>query len=94
MRSFFPRSISTLRRFYNQEKLVGGYQRKLDDVEGEFLFCVCKDENMNDFKKLFDMKRKLRSLSGIKRDYNFIHSSNTLEEFVRQLEIVERMPWQ
>ena len=64
---------------------MGGYQRKLDDVEGEFLFCVCKDENMNDFKKLFDMKRKLRSLSGIKRDYNFIHSSNTLEEFVRQL---------
>jgi hypothetical protein len=49
-----------LRKFYNQENLVGGYEKKLDDVEGEFLFCICKDENMNDFNKLFDIKRKLR----------------------------------
>jgi hypothetical protein len=66
----------------------------LDDVEGEFLFCICKDENMNDFNKLFDIKRKLRKLSGVKDDYNFLHSSNSTEEFVRQIEIVEKMSWQ
>ena len=49
---------------------------------------------MNDFKKLFDVKRKLRGLSGIKDDYNFLHSSNSTEEFVRQIEIVEKMSWQ
>jgi len=83
MKGIFPKSIKTLRKFYNQENLVGGYHRKLDDVEGEFLFFVCKDENMNDFKKLFEIKKKLRALSGIKDDYNFMHSSNSTEEFVR-----------
>ena len=83
-----------MRKFYNQEQLVGGYKKKLTDVKDEFLFCICKDKEMNDTRKLLDLKKKFRALSRIEDDYNFIHSSNSIEEFVRQLEILEKLPWQ
>lgn len=83
-----------MRKFYNQEQLVGGYEKKLADVKDEFLFCICKDKEMNDIRKLLDLKKKFRALSRIKDDYNFMHSSNSTEEFVRQLVILERLPWQ
>ena len=46
--SFFPNDMKLSRKFYNNEDLIGGYAKKLDGMRGEFIFCICKDEKMND----------------------------------------------
>jgi hypothetical protein len=92
--SYFPNSMSLTRKFYNNERLLGGYDKKLDGIKGEFIFCVCLDNKANRFKKLFDLKRKFRHIRGIKNDFDFIHSSQNIEELITQLGIIGELPWQ
>ena len=51
-RSYFPNDIRLARTFYDNEDLIRGYGKKLDGMKGEFIFCICKDEKMNNIPKL------------------------------------------
>jgi diketogulonate reductase-like aldo/keto reductase len=87
--------MSTLRKFYNNEILVGGYQKKLNDVKGEFIFIAAKDNSdiRGYVDRLNKLKRQVRGLSRYENDYNFIHSSSSLDEFCRQLRIIGGFKW-
>jgi hypothetical protein len=89
----FPNSINILKEFYNNEYLVGGYDKKLEDIQGRFIFCICKDKELNNYKKLYDLKKQIRNLSDYENDYNFIHSSNSVPELIRQLKIIGGFQW-
>ena len=92
--SFFPNDMKLSRKFYNNEDLIGGYAKKLDGMRGEFIFCICKDEKMNDISKVVELKRKIRNLRNLKQDFNLIHASQTIQEFTRQIKIIGELPWQ
>lgn len=93
-KSFFPNDLDLVRRFYNNENLISGYQRKLDGMIGEFIFCICHDRSGGDLVKLSRIKSKLRSVRNRKIDYNLIHGSESLSEFMRQVNIIGRLSWQ
>ena len=77
-KSCFPNDMELARRFYDNERLLGGYGKKLDGMRDEFVFCVCKDKEMNNIVKLLELKHELRGWRGIKDDFNFIHASQTI----------------
>ena len=93
-KSEFPKSMNLLKKFYSNVPLEGGYAQKLDDVNGEFLFCIAHDKNMNDFQKIKNLKTKYRSLEKQEEGYRLLHASDNIKEFTRQLRIIEELVWQ
>ena len=92
--SYFPNDMTLARKFYDNENLIGGYARKLNGMKNEFIFCICKDKKMNDFEKVTGLKKKIRKLRNLPNDFNLIHASESIKEFVRQLKIIGELPWQ
>ena len=93
-KSWFPNDIKLARKFYGNENLICGYERKLDGMKGEFMVLLCHDEKMNDIVKIRKLKDDIRKARNIKIDYNLVHGSETLNEFARQIEIIGGLPWQ
>lgn len=91
-KGIFPNYIDFLQRFYNNER-IGNYRQKLSNIAGEFVSCVAVDDKFNDFDKLDSAKLRYRNLSSIPNDYDFLHSSQTVPEFIRQISILERVKW-
>ena len=92
-KGWFPNDIRLVRRFYDNQKLACGYREKLDGMKGEFVFLICKDKVFSDIIKLRKLKSKLRSVRNIDVDFNLVHGSESLSEFIRQLDIMEMLPW-
>ena len=40
-KSCFPNDMKLAIKFYDNERLLGGYGKKLDGMNGEFIFCMC-----------------------------------------------------
>jgi len=92
-KSIFPDSLDLVKKFYNNEYLTCGYQTKLEDIKGEFVFFTCKDKEYNNYTKLYSYKKRFRNLSDKYNDFGFLHSSISVPEFIRQLTIIGELPW-
>jgi len=89
----FPNRMQSVRKFYGNVPLEGGYPKKLRDIAGRFVFCIAKDSQMNDIKKLKNLKKKYRNIGETKDDYSSVHASVDMKEFVEEIQVLENLPW-